>query len=212
MLLMVGLGSRVKSWDSCWPHLLATLTIRTTLPLYSFKDTSCPSIFCTWPTQTKHPCQQHPSGYKHPLCKSLYISVNICISRLPALSSSPGHIKTYLEVVDTVTLHFLPSWLKCITSIVTPDFTESSNKFQTISPPSIVTFCPFMFQREDSPGTWLWGQALLPPPPIPTPGQPLECRIEIRSLTNTPIPEFEGISPHELWSGWSNTCKNLFAT
>ena len=87
---MVGLGSRVRSWDSCWPHLLATLTIRTTLPLYSFKDTSCPSIFCTWPTQTKHPCQQHPSGFKHPLCKSLYISVNICISRLPALSSSPG--------------------------------------------------------------------------------------------------------------------------
>ena len=38
----------------------------------------------------KHPCQQHPSGFKHPLCKSLYISVNICISRLPALSSSPG--------------------------------------------------------------------------------------------------------------------------
>ena len=66
----------------------------------------------------------------------------------------------------------------------TSDFTGSSKTVQTISPPSIVTFCPFMFQCEDSPGTWLWGQALLLPPPIPTPGQPLECRIEIRSFTN----------------------------
>ena len=92
------------------------------------------------------------------ICKHLYL---VCqLSHLPL-----ADIKIDLEVVDTVTLHFLPSWLKRITSIVTPDFTESSNKFQTISPPSIITFCPFMFQREDSPGTWLWGQALLPPPP-----------------------------------------------